>query len=239
MDKKFSEVNLDSIKQAIANSITFTGVFNQLGVYPYTANYIKIREIIAIHNLDISHFTLRTGQRTVNNKKTLEEWLCRTEKPLSSLTNLKKVILKNNLKEQKCEGKCHIGDRHKYGDYDMPVELHHLDGDRRNNLLDNLEFLCPTCHALTDTWKGRASKKPPKFCAKCGVEVYRTSTYCRKCSVSVIKREIHKSKIEWPSNGELLYMLSKESCVKVAASLGVTDNAIRKRLQKHGLKMPK
>jgi len=35
------------------------------------------------------------------------------------------------------------------------LELEHKDGNHNNNLRDNLEGLCPNCHAQTDTWRGR------------------------------------------------------------------------------------
>lgn len=35
------------------------------------------------------------------------------------------------------------------------VEVDHIDGDPWNNLLDNLRLLCPNCHALTKTYRGR------------------------------------------------------------------------------------
>jgi hypothetical protein len=37
----------------------------------------------------------------------------------------------------------------------IPLELEHKDGNHYNNERDNLEMLCPNCHALTDTWRGR------------------------------------------------------------------------------------
>ena len=37
----------------------------------------------------------------------------------------------------------------------IPLELDHRDGDHRNNSRTNLRILCPNCHALTDTYKGR------------------------------------------------------------------------------------
>lgn len=40
-----------------------------------------------------------------------------------------------------------------------PLELHHADGDRLNNTLDNLQILCPNCHAQTETYCGRNIKK--------------------------------------------------------------------------------
>lgn len=36
-----------------------------------------------------------------------------------------------------------------------PLQLDHIDGDRRNCMRGNLRLLCPNCHALTDTFTGR------------------------------------------------------------------------------------
>lgn len=35
----------------------------------------------------------------------------------------------------------------------IPLEVHHQDGDADNNTQDNLQLLCPNCHAQTDTHK--------------------------------------------------------------------------------------
>lgn len=37
----------------------------------------------------------------------------------------------------------------------MTLELDHKDGNRENNVRENLEALCPNCHSQTDTWRGR------------------------------------------------------------------------------------
>lgn len=42
----------------------------------------------------------------------------------------------------------------------IPLELDHIDGDRSNNLLENLRLLCPNCHARTDTYRGRNVGRP-------------------------------------------------------------------------------
>lgn len=34
----------------------------------------------------------------------------------------------------------------------ISLELHHKDGNHQNNNLENLEFLCPNCHAITDSY---------------------------------------------------------------------------------------
>lgn len=37
----------------------------------------------------------------------------------------------------------------------IPLELEHIDGNSSNNKLENLELLCPNCHSLTDTYRGK------------------------------------------------------------------------------------
>lgn len=34
-----------------------------------------------------------------------------------------------------------------------PLEIHHKDGNYKNNNENNLQILCPNCHSLTDTYK--------------------------------------------------------------------------------------
>ena len=35
----------------------------------------------------------------------------------------------------------------------VPLEVHHIDGDYTNNTEENLQLLCPNCHSLTETFK--------------------------------------------------------------------------------------
>ena len=39
------------------------------------------------------------------------------------------------------------------------LELHHIDGNHKNNTLDNCILLCPNCHSLTDNYKFKNSHK--------------------------------------------------------------------------------
>lgn len=37
----------------------------------------------------------------------------------------------------------------------VPLQIHHVDGDCRNNKLENLKLLCPNCHVMTPNYGSR------------------------------------------------------------------------------------
>lgn len=68
------------------------------------------------------------------------------------LSNKLKIrLIEEEIKEHKCE-KCNLT---QWNDKDIPLELHHKDGNKNNNSLENLQLLCPNCHAQTDFYRGK------------------------------------------------------------------------------------
>ena len=61
---------------------------------------------------------------------------------------LKLRLYSEKVKEPKCE-MCGIKN---WLDKPLSMHLHHIDGDRFNNNLNNLQILCPNCHTQTDSY---------------------------------------------------------------------------------------
>ena len=59
--------------------------------------------------------------------------------------NLRQRLIVNGLKENKCEI-CGITE---WQNKPITIQLHHIDGNRDNNTLENLQMLCPNCHSQT------------------------------------------------------------------------------------------
>jgi 5-methylcytosine-specific restriction endonuclease McrA len=68
--------------------------------------------------------------------------------------------LKNRLlREGVLERKCRSCEGTKWMGKLIPLELEHKNGNSEDNQLENLELLCPNCHAFTETYRGRNKKK--------------------------------------------------------------------------------
>jgi predicted DNA-binding protein YlxM (UPF0122 family) len=65
--------------------------------------------------------------------------------------HVKGRLLLAGLKEPRCE---HCGLTH-WREQPISFELHHVNGDGKDNRLENLLLRCPNCHSQTDTWGGR------------------------------------------------------------------------------------
>lgn len=65
--------------------------------------------------------------------------------------NLKHRLVKAGLKDGCCEG-CGLNS---WREKPLNLALHHINGDRLDNRLENLELLCPNCHSQTETYSGR------------------------------------------------------------------------------------
>jgi Zn finger protein HypA/HybF involved in hydrogenase expression len=120
----------------------------------------------------------------------------------------------------------------------LVLQVDHEDGDRFNNLRENLRFLCPNCHSQTETYGNTAMgnkkakkfslpQEPTRWCSGCGKPISNQgkSGLCKSCLPK-------NSKIEWPAREEILDRLARSNYTVVAKELGVSDNAIRKHLKK-------
>lgn len=54
---------------------------------------------------------------------------------------------------------CEVCGLNEWNGTNIPLEVHHLDGDRLNNEISNLQLICPNCHALTETYRGKNNTK--------------------------------------------------------------------------------
>ena len=98
-------------------------------------------------------------QNEYQYKKYIERWQAGLENGLKGLYQLSNYIeryIREKYNNQCCKcGWCEIN----IFTNNVPLEIHHKDGDYTNNTEGNLELLCPNCHSLTNTYKNALNHK--------------------------------------------------------------------------------
>ncbi len=152
--------NKEDYEDAARSSLSIAGMCRFLGIKPSGGNYKLMHNAINEYNIDISHFRgqgWNTGLTFKPTKpKDINEILVKGSTFQSY--KLKLRLFQDKLKEKKCE----CCGRTEWLGKDIPLEIHHINGDNRDNRLENLSILCPNCHALTDSYRGRNNKSATK-----------------------------------------------------------------------------
>ncbi len=138
--KKYKNYSDQDILDSVRTSKSMAQVLKKLNLRQAGGNFNTVRKNISRLNIDTSHFT---GQLWSKDNQ-LKDW-----KNYKKSGNLKKHLIK--LRGHKCE-KCSLLEWNKLP---IPIEIHHIDGKRFNNELDNLQLLCPNCHAQTDNYRNK------------------------------------------------------------------------------------
>jgi len=153
--RKWSE---DQLKNAVKNSKSIRSTIEKLGLIPAGGNYVQVKEWIKRLGIDSSHFTgmgwnkgTTGGYRPVRSLKEI----------LKKETSFQSFKLKKRLFFEKIlPPKCSLcGWAKESIDGRIPLELDHINGDRNDNRIENLRILCPNCHSLQPTHRGKNKKR--------------------------------------------------------------------------------
>jgi DNA-binding CsgD family transcriptional regulator len=96
------------------------------------------------------HAAVRRGALVPRPHAMPIEQLCAPSVPRGR-ENLKRRLIAAGLKANRCE-RCGLS--HWRG-APLRMALHHVNGERHDNRLENLELVCPNCHSQTETFAGR------------------------------------------------------------------------------------
>jgi hypothetical protein len=143
----------------VRSSRSYAEVLSKLGLAPAGGNYATIHAGIRRLGLDTGHMR---GQGWAKGRSipatvppmSLSEIL--VEDSTYQSQKLKRRLLRAGIFARVC-AHCESAD---WLGEPIPLELHHANGVRTDNRLENLRLLCPNCHALTGSYRGKNLSKP-------------------------------------------------------------------------------
>lgn len=147
----------EQLEEAILQSKSYRAVLIALHLVPAGGNYDQIKHSVVRLRLSTEHFTGRgwnVGGKFIPKPAVPLQELLMPDVDVQSY-KLKARLFSEGMKKPACElcGWCTQS-----VDGRIPVELDHINGDKRDNRLENLRILCPNCHSLQPTHRGKNKK---------------------------------------------------------------------------------
>lgn len=120
-------------------------ICKQINCRPRTLDeYLKKNAIIYKGNQGGRGF--KPAPNKISDDVWLEENLVKNSNQISS--RVRNRLISSGIKEKKCESCGRVS----WENQEIPLDLHHINGDRFDNRLENLKILCKNCHGLTETY---------------------------------------------------------------------------------------
>lgn len=152
-----SKYDKDNLSKIVSESGSIRQVLISLGLKEAGGNYSNIKKRIEQFNIDTSHFhgqgwaKGKTWTKTKNLDGILIENSTYTSGLHRSTFRLKNQLFKLGYKSKVCE----ICGGVEWMGEEIPLELHHINGNKFDNRIENIQILCPNCHTFTDNYRGK------------------------------------------------------------------------------------
>ncbi|MYQ45412.1 HNH endonuclease [Streptomyces sp. SID4985] len=142
------------LEQAVGSSTNMCEVLRHLGLGVVGGHHTHISRRIKAYGIDTSHFRLPTRRGKPWRPRTPGALL--VEQPAGGARRIPGDRLKWAMTvvgvPERCAG---CGIEPMWRGRHLPLEVDHIDGNWRDNRIENLRFLCPNCHSTTDSYRGR------------------------------------------------------------------------------------
>ncbi|MET9620848.1 HNH endonuclease signature motif containing protein [Streptomyces sp. NPDC006464] len=144
------------LEPVVAASASVCDVLRRLGLDVVGGHHAHISRRIKRYGIDTSHFGTPSGAPLPRRRA--PEPMLGEQAPDAGRVSSRR--LKHALTALGVAERCALcGTGPLWQGHPLPLEVDHVDGDWRNNRVENLRLLCPNCHSTTDTYRGRGKRR--------------------------------------------------------------------------------
>ncbi|MEU9644018.1 HNH endonuclease signature motif containing protein [Streptomyces sp. NPDC048188] len=142
------------LQEAVSASTNMCEVLRHLGLEVVGGHHTHISRRIKAYGIDISHFQMPTRKGKSWRPRTPEGLL--VEQVAGQARRIPSDRIKWAMMHVGVPERCALcGTGAVWRRRPLPLEVDHVDGNWRDNRIENLRLLCPNCHSTTDSYRGR------------------------------------------------------------------------------------
>lgn len=230
MAKKYN-FTLEEVSDAIEVSRSIKEFLIALGMKVNNGNYRRAAQICSDFGLEVPKHDYSTNGNTLRevNRFTDKEFFCVGK--LRGGTSLKKRLIKDHGYLDICS---ECGQEPIWNGKPLTLQVDHIDGDRFNNLIENLRIMCGHCHSQTETYGNKSAKSEIYNYCSCGIRIWKLSKACRSCSPKDVSTGLYK--YDYPPVEEVVSKIQELGGWSAASRFfGIGDNTLRKHLRRNGV----
>ncbi|MFG3072297.1 HNH endonuclease [Streptomyces sp. NPDC048225] len=150
----------DQLRELVPRCTSYADVMRGLGLEVCDVNHRRVRRAVARLGIDTSHLERRSwGRAEPPAPASTAQRVLIVLPPHAGRTN--RAQLHRALGEVGVRYSCQTcGNTGEWLGRPITLQVDHVNGNWRDNRRENLRYLCPNCHALTETWCRRKGKAP-------------------------------------------------------------------------------
>lgn len=164
---KLKKLNLDEVRVVVLETLSAAEACRRLGMST-AGSATRFRKFLDNNKIDYSHWT---GQLWSKGKTSLEDKRIKStgntykdvfsEDSSANATYVKSLIIRKELLPYKCSV-CSMNPL--WNGKELKLQMDHINGNKRDQRLENLRMICPNCHSQTETFgsKNKSKGSPPE-----------------------------------------------------------------------------
>ena len=145
------QLTKEQLEQLVKESTSMRELIRKIGYQNSGDNGTTIKKVLAEYGISTAHFT---GQAKGTEIRTPENVFI--QHSTATQATLRRWYIKTGHQPKEC---AICGLKAEWNGKPLSLTLDHINGDHKDNRLENLRWICPNCDRQLDTFAGKNTKK--------------------------------------------------------------------------------